>query len=218
MIPDFEHEKKFWQKGYRFVAGVDEVGRGAWAGPLVACAVVLHPDVISDNTLMEQLKEIRDSKKLSSKKRQQFSSLLLSNIKDRMLNVGIGSVPPQIIDRDGVTAATGKAMRAALRNLKLNYDHVLVDAFPIPGLAKRDHTPIKQGDEQSITIAAASIIAKEWRDELMRSYAQQEKLAIYGWQTNVGYGTKEHREAIATHGICKHHRKLFVPEELYSSD
>lgn len=220
MIPNFKYEKKLWADGYEYIAGVDEVGRGAWAGPLVAGAAVFSPKVLDDSTLMKRLSSMRDSKKLSSKKRQSFIAFFDRLMKKQYLHSAVAEANPATINVGGVTKATGRAMRCALEELSVNLqasvDHTLVDAFPIDGIGKNKHTPIKKGDEKSVSIAAASIIAKEYRDDLMKKHAQAEEFSVYGWQTNVGYGTKKHREAIAKHGVTKRHRKLFVPEEILS--
>ena len=217
-VPNFEHEQELWQKGHRLVAGVDEVGRGAWAGPLVAAAATFNPSVLNDSELMEQLEDLRDSKKLTPKRRQSFVHLFEDLVKKLRFNYALGAVDPATIDRHGMTSATGRAMRLALHelrnNLQADINHTLVDAFHIRYLRKRDHTPIKKGDEKSITIAAASVVAKEYRDALMRRYAKRQSFSVYRWETNVGYGTKEHQEAIKEHGICPLHRQLFIPHYL----
>lgn len=226
MQPNFDHEIQLWQQGHTYVAGVDEVGRGAWAGPLVACAVVFHPSITEDAELMSELENLRDSKKLSPQKRHAFIHLFEAISKPDGFSFALGQTNPGTIDKHGVTSATGRAMRQALRNLNHNLasrfhaqlppaiDHALIDAFPIRYLPKRDHTPIIKGDKKSITIAAASIIAKEYRDALMRRYAKHSSLSVYGWETNVGYGTKEHQTAIRQHGTTRLHRKLFIPDRL----
>lgn len=202
--PNWEYEKRLWGKGMRVVAGVDEVGRGAWAGPLVAAAVVFPKSEREGD--LKRLQGLRDSKKLTEKKRREFCEV----ISDLSLSLGIGVVEPKIIDREGITSATGRAMRKALANLAIEVDHVLVDHFYIGYFLKDKQTAIKKGDEKSLSVAAASVVAKVFRDDLMRKFAKRKSRAIYGWERNKGYGTREHREAIRRHGVCEGHRKLFV--------
>lgn len=188
------YEKRYRQNGYQFIAGVDEVGRGPLAGPVVAAAVVLPED-------FEEL-EVDDSKKLSKVKRE----LLFQRIQKQALGIGIGICQSEEIDQLNIYQATKKAMLEAIS--KLPYcDALLLDAMELA-------TPLPQekiihGDARSISIAAASIIAKVTRDRLMEDYAKQ--YPYYDFEHNMGYGTKKHLEGIEKYGITPIHRKTFEP-------
>ncbi|OGY08731.1 MAG: ribonuclease HII [Candidatus Blackburnbacteria bacterium RIFCSPHIGHO2_01_FULL_43_15b] len=214
-LPDFSYEKKVWRKGFRFVAGADEVGRGAFAGPLVAAAVVFPSSrvmrEISPRRLVEMTAvRIDDSKKLTAKQREKAAEW----VKKNALAWGVGEVNVATINRLGIVKATQIAFRKAIKQCG-NVDFLLVDAFYVPytkGLRRKNQLAIIKGDEKSISIAAASIIAKVYRDNLMSSLARSDlaRLGAYRWDKNKGYGTRDHREAIRKHGITRLHRKLFV--------
>ncbi|MBI2590897.1 MAG: ribonuclease HII [Candidatus Blackburnbacteria bacterium] len=220
-LPGFSYEKKVWRKGFRFVAGADEVGRGALAGPLVAGAVVFPSSrvmwEISRCELLGMTEvTINDSKKLSARQREKAAEW----IKKNAVAWGIGEVSVTFINKHGIVKATRKAFRKSLKmlNAKLQMlngdkaDYLLVDAFYVPyakGLRRKNQLAIIKGDEKSISIAAASIIAKVYRDQLMSKLARG-PLAKYRWDENKGYGTSSHREAIREHGITRLHRKMFV--------
>lgn len=238
-MPDFEYEKKVWKRDFKFVAGVDEVGRGAWAGPVVAGAVV-WPALASARSHLADSVKINDSKKLNVKQRE----IAEAWIKKNCLAWGIGEVSASTIDKIGIVKATERAFRRALAqcNARLvsnisngsnfsnirRVDFLLIDAFYIPyvrGLRRKNQLAIVKGDEKSISVASASIIAKVYRDKLMVRHARPglarpgtgrhlAKLGRYGWERNKGYGTKEHQEAIAKHGLSRLHRKSFVPQKL----
>jgi ribonuclease HII len=209
MSPNFSYEKKLWRRGFRFVAGADEVGRGAFAGPIVAAAVVFPYDLqfpISDSGI-----KIDDSKKLKAREREKGAEW----IKKNALGWGIGEVSAAMINRLGIGKATKIAFRKAItdvtRRLSSSVDFLLVDAFYVPytkGLRRKNQKAIVHGDTKSASIAAASIIAKVYRDKLMRKLARKHR--VYGWGRNKGYGTREHQEAIKKYGVTRLHRKQFI--------
>lgn len=179
------------------IAGVDEVGRGPLAGPVVACAVVMPPDA-------RAIPGVDDSKRLVAEERVRLARLVLR----RALAVGIGAASVREIDRHNIYHATVIAMRRALGRLCVAPDHVLVDGRQIRSLAI-EHTAIVGGDACCYSIACASIIAKVTRDRLMRALAL--RYPEYGWERNVGYGTPAHLHGLAVRGASPHHRRSFVP-------
>ncbi len=181
------------------VAGIDEVGRGPWAGPVLACACIINPLNFSD----ELAAKLDDSKKLTAKRRQDlYQPLLQSSI------VGIGQASVKEIDKYNILQATFMAMRRALANLPQMANSALVDGNKDPSLGIMTKTIIK-GDSKSFSIAAASVIAKVTRDKIMQDLAID--FPHYGWQSNAGYGTKAHIDGLAKFGITPHHRKSFAP-------
>jgi len=200
--PNFSFEKALWKKGYKFIAGVDEVGRGCFAGPVVAgCVVFSHKPYKLGNIRVD------DSKKLSLKQRREASFW----IKENALVWGIGEASVSLINRIGMGKATKVAFRRAIKAVNKKLDFLLIDAFYIPyvrGLKRKNQKAIVDGDEKSLTIAAASIIAKIYRDSLMKKLSS--KHPKYGWTRNKGYGTKEHLGALRKYGLTRHHRKQFV--------
>src|SRR5215471_13513193 len=197
-MPNFALERKC--KG--IVCGIDEAGRGPLAGPVVAAAVILDPA-----TLPRRLKrELDDSKKLSREEREEYFTLIKS-----CARIGVGAASVGEIDRINILQATFLAMRRAVSRLGCVPDIALVDGNQPPPLACEIRTVIG-GDGLSLSIAAASVIAKVTRDKLMRALAL--RYGGYGWETNVGYGTEEHRSAILTLGPTKHHRMSFAPLQL----
>ncbi len=189
-----EIELSLWNKGIRALAGVDEAGRGPLAGPVVAAAVVFPNGTV--------IKGVEDSKKLSKKKREELFPL----IKEQALSVGVGIVGHDVIDRINILQATILAMHKAIDDLSVRPDYVIID-----GNSFRHETlqyeNIIDGDEKSFTIAAASVIAKVTRDQLMQEYHAQ--YPLYGFAQHKGYGTKQHLEAIKRHGLCEIHRRSF---------
>lgn len=180
--------------------GVDECGRGCLAGPVVAAAVIWNPIFQDENVSM-----IRDSKKLSKTQR-----LLLSDfIKDNAIDYSISFIDNNIIDNVNILKATHLAMHNAISQLQLDFDHILVDGNSFPKYKDKVHTCIVQGDNKFISIAAASIIAKVARDEYMTNLGSMHP--EYKWQKNVGYGTREHIEAIEKFGVTNYHRISFSP-------
>ncbi|MEA4815813.1 MAG: ribonuclease HII [Lachnospiraceae bacterium] len=193
----WKYEREFYDKGALYVAGTDEVGRGPLAGPVMAAAVILPRDVI--------IPGINDSKKLSEAKREELSSIILKEA----VSFGFGIVSPEEIDKINILNATLKAMQKAVFSLSVSPDILLIDALTVPGL-KMFQKPIIKGDALSVSIGAASIIAKVKRDALMKEYAKE--YPEYLFDKNKGYGTAEHMEAIRKHGLCPIHRKSFLKD------
>lgn len=194
-MPNFDLEKQALQKYGVPVAGVDEAGRGPWAGPVVAAAVILDPDRIPVG--------LDDSKKLKTNQREHLFDMLMTSA-----HVGVGIADVARIDRDNILNATLWAMTQAVAQLPMEARSVLVDGNRSPHLQCPTQLVIK-GDSQSLSIAAASIIAKVTRDKMMYDLALQ--FPQYGWETNKGYGTKHHVEALNLHGATCHHRRSFKP-------
>jgi len=190
------------QCGYRMIAGIDEAGRGPLAGPVVAAAVILPPDY--------RHPEINDSKQLTPGKRERLHEV----IKADALAVGIGVVEPSVIDRMNILQATLMAMRDAVLDLSLSPDYLLIDGKNRIDIRMPQETIIR-GDARSISVAAASIIAKVSRDRIMEIYHRQ--FPQYNFLKNKGYGTGEHREAIRRCGPCKIHRLSFAVKPSVSS-
>ncbi len=193
------YEKIARKDGYRLIAGVDEVGRGPLAGPVVAAAVVLPPDYINS--------DIKDSKKLTAAKRERLFSI----IEKDSLAVGMRVVDVDVIDRVNILQASLQAMRDSVLELSVSPDFILVDGVHrVPIITPQK--PLIKGDNLSISIAAASIMAKVTRDHIMEIYHRQ--FPHYNFLKNKGYGTKEHLDAIRKFGICKIHRKSFHVKNL----
>ena len=189
-----EYEKDLYSKGYEYICGIDEAGRGPLCGPVVAAAVILKKS--------DKIEGVNDSKKLSEKKRE----ALFEQIKERAVAWSVGIVDEKTIDEINILEATRLAMKKAVEGLKQKPDYALVDAekkvpIDVP------HTPIIKGDALSESIAAASIIAKVTRDHMIikldKDYPQ------YNFAKNKGYGTKEHTDAIKEYGLCPAHRRSF---------
>ena len=189
------YEKPLWEAGKKYVAGIDEVGRGPLAGPVVTAAVILPEDF--------SVLGVDDSKKLSPKKREELYSLIL----EKAIAVSIGRREPEDIDRINILEATKEAMLDAVRGLKVKPDHVLIDAVSLKGL-ECPQTAIIKGDAKSVSIAAASIVAKVTRD---REMVEMDRIYPgYGFASNKGYGTKAHYEGLKKQGPCPIHRKTFL--------
>lgn len=201
ILPNLNIEKELWDQGFHFIAGVDEVGRGAWAGPVVAAAVILPPNV-------GILKGLRDSKLLAPKKREEFSE----KIKEIALGFTVGECGSPIVEKKGIAVATQMAMRKALRTLNPEPDFTLVDYFTIRYLKKSCQKAITKGDLYCGSIAAASIVAKVYRDNLMRELDNHKDFEVYQFGKHKGYGTKLHQEMIGKHGVSEVHRASFVPK------
>ena len=187
----FEHQ----YGGYGAVCGIDEVGRGPLAGPVVAGAVILSPDC--------EILYLNDSKKLSEKKRE----LLYDEIMEKAVATGIGVISPARIDEINILQATYEAMRMAISNLKVQPSVLLNDAVTIP-LVEIPQVPIIKGDAKSVSIAAASIIAKVTRDHMMVEY--EEIYPGYGFASNKGYGSAQHIAALKELGPTPIHRRTFI--------
>ena len=196
-MPSFNYEKALWAKGLLRVVGVDEVGMATLAGPVVAAACLVTPEV-------RLIRAVRDSKLLTRKEREQ----LVPEIRARVTRVGIGAASVAEIHRLNIYHASHVAMLRALRQIG-EYDHVLVDGRKIvdPAFAPGRHTEIVKGDTKSFAIAAASIIAKVTRDRLMEKLAA--RYPGYGWEHNCGYPTIDHRKALRELGVTPFHRQDF---------
>lgn len=198
----YEHELQL--NGYSLIAGLDEAGRGAWAGPVAAAAVVLPLD---RDDLLEALVGVTDSKKLSPERRE----ALVPVIKDVALDWGVGRATSTEIDEKGIIAATKLAMERALRKLTVTPDFLLIDAMQLEAhvMPVEQQKLIVKGDMQSLSIAAASILAKVHRDDFM--VALDEQFPEYGFAGHKGYGTRQHRKRLSSHGPCHAHRHTFKP-------
>lgn len=192
--PDWSHEQ---QCGHRFVAGIDEAGRGPWAGPVVAAAVILDPATLPPG--------VHDSKQIKAHKRE----ALFEAIQSCALATGVGIAGVEEIDTLNILEATKLAMCRATEALAIAPQFALVDGNQLPRNLPCPAKAIIDGDALSLSIAAASIIAKVTRDRIMHTLAQQHP--HYGWDRNAGYGTKQHQEALARYGVTAHHRRSFAP-------
>ena len=192
------YEKELYTDGIKYIGGVDEVGRGPLLGNVVAACCVLPKDFKLDG--------LNDSKKLSEKKRDEYYNYIIENC----IAYGIGKVSAKEIDGIIIYEASRKAMMLAIIEVRkqINLQHVLVDAMPLPDL-DIPHTPIIKGDAKSISIAAASVIAKVTRDREM--YDLDKKYPLYGFKNHKGYPTKKHIEAINTYGLIDGYRKTYGP-------
>lgn len=188
-------EEELYAEGIRFIAGIDEVGRGPLAGPVVAAAVVLPPDF--------SVLGVDDSKKLTEKKREELYILIIENA----LAYGIGIVDNNVIDEINILEATKLAMKQAVEELSEKPEYILIDALTLKDVSIPQRGIIK-GDSLSLSIAAASIVAKVTRDRIMDGYHKE--YPHYAFDSNKGYGTKAHYEGLDCHGLCKLHRKSFL--------
>lgn len=197
-MPNLDHETRVLAHlGHRaIIAGVDEVGRGPWAGPVTACAVILDPMNIPDG--------LNDSKKLSAARREKLARDILASAE-----VSIAHATVQEIDRLNILQASLLAMRRAIEGLPRTARFALIDGNKIPADLACPAEAIVKGDSKSCSIAAASIVAKVTRDEIMVALAQQ--FPGYGWEKNAGYGTKLHQEGLRNFGVTPHHRRSFKP-------
>ncbi len=195
--PTLARESALWAKGFQRVAGLDEVGRGPLAGPVVAAAVILPQDVSA-------IEGLRDSKQMTARQRNRVAGV----VRDIALAWAVGAASPREIDRLNILKATALAMRRALSLLSPPPDHVLVDGNPFPEL-RREHEAIVKGDATCLSIAAASVLAKQARDRLMVMLGS--RFPVFGWEHNMGYGTAEHIAAIDSNGLTPHHRRTFTP-------
>lgn len=184
---------------YNIIAGVDEVGRGPLAGPIVSCAVILDLNAEDDELLLW----INDSKKLSEKKREELAEI----IKEKALAYYIAECDSKEIDRRGIGVCNNDVFLKAANSLEVKPDLILSDGYTIKGIEISNKSVIK-GDTKSASIAAASIVAKVYRDKLMKEYA--DKYPYYGFEENVGYGTSKHIDGIKEYGPCKIHRMSFL--------
>lgn len=192
-------ENELHAEGIRYIAGIDEVGRGPLAGPVVAAAVVLPEDF--------DVIGVNDSKKLSEKKREELFEI----IKEKAVSFAFGIVDNEVIDEINILEATKKAMKEAVEGLDVRPEHLMIDAVKLEDV-DIPQTPIIKGDEKCLSIAAASILAKVTRDRMMVEYA--ETYPDYSFEKNKGYGTKAHYEGIERAGICPIHRRTFLKKIL----
>lgn len=194
-MDNYMYERELREKGVTLIAGVDEVGRGPLVGPVVAACVIL-PEKFS-------LEGLTDSKKLSEKKREEF----YDKIKEQALGIGVGIISEKRIDEINIYQATKEAMMEAIRSCPIVPEHILIDAMPLE--IDIPTTSIIKGDLKSITISAASVIAKVTRDRMMMELDQ--KYPMYDFIHNKGYPTKKHLDAIEKYGIIAEHRKSYGP-------
>ena len=201
----YKFENELYDKGINYIGGVDEVGRGPLIGDVVAACVVLPRDF--------KLEGLTDSKKLSEKKRDLFYDYIIENC----VAYGIGRVSPEEIDKINIYEASRKAMMIAISEVrkKINLEYVLVDAMPLPDLDIPSNSIIK-GDAKSISIAAASVIAKVTRDRMM--YELDKKYPMYGFGNHKGYPTKKHIEAVYKYGLIDGYRKTYGPIKKYMEE
>ena len=196
-VPDFSQERRLIGAGLRWVAGLDEVGRGALAGPVAVAAVILDPDNLPDG--------VDDSKALSAKRREAAYASIMS----RARSVAIATACSREIDAFNIRGATLLAMRRAVRGLSLRPDHAIIDGRDVPPGLGCPAEALVDGDALSLSVAAASIIAKVTRDRLMTRLDALHP--AYGFARNAGYGTRAHLAAIRSHGPCPWHRLGFKP-------
>lgn len=192
---NYQYEGELIKNGVKLIAGVDEVGRGPLIGPVVAAAVILPLDY--------KLEGLTDSKKLSEKKREEYAKI----IEQDALAIGVGIIDEKRIDEINIYEATKEAMMMAINNLQLKPNHVLIDAMKLE--IDIPTTSIIKGDLKSLSISAASVIAKVTRDHML--YEIDREFPMYDLKNNKGYGTKKHLEGIEKYGITKYHRLSFKP-------
>ena len=189
------YEKELYSQGFSLIAGVDEVGRGPLAGPVVAAAVILPKNC--------KIKDLNDSKKIPKKKHEE----IFQAVKDKALAIGIGIMDNHVIDQVNIYEATKLAMKEAISQLEPQPEHLLIDAMKLD--LPITQTSIIKGDANSLSIAAASIVAKVTRDKIMANYDQE--FPGYDFSQNAGYGTAKHLEGLEKHGVTPIHRKSFEP-------
>ena len=201
-MADFVHERRLGGR----VAGIDEAGRGPLAGPVVAAAVVFADVRRAPRGLRDQ---VDDSKKLTREQRETAFARLIAMARAGELHFGVAAASVGEIDRLNILGATFLAMRRALARLPAAPDHALIDGDRLPPHLPCAATPVIGGDGRSLSIAAASILAKVIRDRAMTRLAA--RYPAFGWETNAGYGTETHTQALAQNGPCRHHRLSFAP-------
>jgi len=194
--PTYKYENKLHKQGYQNIAGLDEVGRGAWAGPVVAAAVILPVKM--------KIAGIRDSKLLSPQNREKLAVY----INKQALAIGLGIISEKVIDQQGIIPATRKAFLAAIKQLREKVDYLLIDGIRIFNHSLPNEFLVR-GDQRVVSIAAASIIAKVTRDNILRDYHQ--RYPQYGFDLHKGYGTRLHKERLDEYGACEIHRRSFRP-------
>lgn len=197
----YENEKKLWNLGYENIAGCDEAGRGPLFGPVVAASVILPHDFV--------LEGLNDSKKLSEKKREKYYPIIM----EKALAVSVSVVESDEIDKINIYEASRQGMLRATNSLKVKPDYIITDAMPLDGFTSVPHEAIIKGDAKSITIAAASVIAKVTRDRIM--YEIDKVHPEYEFKKHKGYQTKKHLELIEKYGIIDGYRRTYGPVKKY---
>lgn len=197
----YENEKKLWNLGYENIAGCDEAGRGPLFGPVVAASVILPHDFV--------LEGLNDSKKLSEKKREEYYPVIMQ----KALAVSVSVVEADEIDKINIYEASRQGMLRATNSLKVKPDYIITDAMPLDGFTSVPHEAIIKGDAKSITIAAASVIAKVTRDRIM--YEIDKVHPEYEFKKHKGYPTKKHLELIEKYGIIDGYRRTYGPVKKY---
>jgi len=205
--PNLTFERALWEDDKQWIAGLDEAGRGAWAGPVVA-AVIIFPQFAN---LEQNLWGVRDSKQMNVHQREFWAEI----IREQAQAWGVGSAEHSEIDQLGILPATHLAMQRALGQLSATPDHLLIDALLLPNL-ETPQTALIKGDQRSLSIAAASILAKTTRDALMRQ--EDDSYPVYGFSRHKGYGTRFHQQALAENGPCAIHRMSFRPLSEYAGE
>lgn len=200
--PSLNLERRFRRRGFALIAGIDEAGRGAWAGPVVAAAVILPLD---RSDLTKALKGVNDSKQLTARQRERLHPV----IRSVALAVGVGGAGPEEIDRDGIVPATRAAMERALALLAVPPDALLIDAVDLRAIVDLPQHSLVRGDSISLSIAAASIVAKVSRDRMMVKL--DGLYPGYGFGKHKGYGTALHQTALERLGVSETHRRSYRP-------
>jgi ribonuclease HII len=200
-MPTVDEERKLTERGYQRIAGLDEAGRGCWAGPVVAAAVILDSNILSNPAL---LTGVNDSKQLTAIQRVKYEQ----QIREHANGIGVGVVPAYLIDSFGIVGATRLAMELAVLHLPQLPDVLLIDALRLPSCPLPQHDLIR-GDSLSLSIAAASVIAKTTRDRIMQQFDR--RYPLFGFGRHKGYGTAAHAQAIENYGITPLHRCSFRP-------
>ena len=197
-FPDLKFEKALWKTGVTLVGGIDEAGRGAWAGPVSAGIVILP----ADKNILKTLRGVRDSKLMTAKQRETWAD----TIKEICLAWGVGFASAEEIDASNILPATRLAVRRALNNLSKVPEHLITDYLDLPEISI-PQTPLVKGDRRCLSVAAASVLAKTSRDKIMSQL--DENNPAYGFERHKGYGTKQHQAAIRQHGLSGEHRISF---------
>jgi len=197
-FPDLSIEQSFWMNGLTRLAGIDEAGRGAWAGPVYAGVVILPPEL----SLLDSLHGVRDSKLMTPLQRETW----LPVIQQSSLAWGVGFASAVEIDEIGILPATRLAVLRAMQTLSITPEHLVTDYLKLPDIPI-PQTPLVKGDRRCLSIAAASVLAKTSRDALMRQLGSE--FPFYGFEHHKGYGTRQHQEAIQKYGLCAVHRHSF---------
>lgn len=197
----YKYERELWNNDYENIAGTDEAGRGPLYGPVVAASVILPHDFV--------LEGLNDSKKLTEKKREEYYPIIM----EKAIAVGISIVSPEEIDEINIYEASRQGMLRAIGSMSIKPDYIITDAMPLDGFTNIPHEAIIKGDAKSITIAAASVIAKVTRDRLM--YEEDKKHPEYEFAKHKGYPTKKHIELLNKYGIIDGYRHTYGPVKKY---